>query len=158
MDKKTKQLIVHLIKNHKNSSVTSLMKLAYLSDLICIKRIKKQITSFEYKRYTFGPFDEKIYECLEELMADNIIIANSDYSMDGKEYLVYSVNNESENFPLDEISENELGIVDDLLETTKGYGAKALTDIAYKTKPMEALGATQGGLEAMGEKLDLKAE
>ena len=45
--------------------------------------------------------------------------------------------------------------MDEVLDSVNGYGAKALTEIAYKTKPMQALGATLNGGEHLNEKLDM---
>jgi uncharacterized phage-associated protein len=148
------QIIAYLSKKHPKASVTVLMKLCYLIDLINVKREKKQITSFEYRRYNYGPFDDNIYPCLEELATKKIIEAKTDYTQGGNEFIVYCFNEES-GFKFDEISEKEFSIIDELLESVNGYGAKVLTEIAYKTKPMQALGATIDGGENLNAKLDL---
>lgn len=156
-NEKTKQLLVYLIKKHQRPSVTSLMKLSYLADLISVKREKKQITDFVYKRYNFGPFDEKIYEYLNELSVNNIIKAEPEYSLNGEEYLTYSAKDGGDEYPTNELSDNEIKMVDELLANVSGFGAKLLTEIAYKTKPMKELGATLGGNENMGQVLNMRA-
>lgn len=52
-------------------------------------------------------------------------------------------------------SSEELELIGGVLQELKGYGAKILTEIAYKTKPMVKIGATLGGKESFGVKLDL---
>lgn len=155
-NEKTKQLLMYLIKKHQRPSVTSLMKLSYLADLISMKRERKQITDFVYKRYNFGPFDEKIYDYLNELSVSNIIKTEPEYSLSGEEYLTYSPSNEKDEYPTNELSDNEIKMIDELLATVSGLGAKGLTEIAYKTKPMRELGATLGGNESMGQILNLQ--
>lgn len=130
------------------------MKLAYLIDLISVKKNKKQISNFQYRRYYFGPFDKKIYLYIESLIEKQAIVPKSDYAITGKEFIVYSLN-ESSKYNNDKINEKELKIIDGLLESFKGYGAKILTEIAYKTKPMIALGAKIGNSKGIGLRLDL---
>ena len=157
MTEKTKQIIVYLVQSHQQPTVTSLMKLCYLIDLTAIKKIKYQITDFKYLRYNFGPFDKSIYTYLENLTTDDVIKQNLDYAVGGADYITFE-ESEGSNFEISELSPEELTLVDDLLESLKGFGAKTLTAIAYKTKPMLALGATLGGSEGMGEILDLSAK
>jgi uncharacterized phage-associated protein len=45
--------------------------------------------------------------------------------------------------------------INEVLTSLKGYGAKALVDIAYKTKPMKRLGAKVDNNKGLNEKLDL---
>jgi len=153
---KTQQLLAYLIKNHPKASITVLMKLSYLIDLVSVKKKQKQITDYNYIRYYYGPFDNKINTDLQVLIDEKIIEPRSDYVPSGEEYVVYNFNEDS-NFT-SELSKDELSIVDGILENVKGYGARALTEIAYKTKPMLKLGATLGGHENLLEKLDLRAE
>ncbi|MCX6745934.1 MAG: Panacea domain-containing protein [Candidatus Parcubacteria bacterium] len=154
-DKKTKQIISYIVQNHENSSVTTIMKLLYLVDLISVKKTGKKITDFEYLRYNYGPFDKQIYKYLEALLEEKVIISKLVYSSEGNENIIYSLNEESDDINFNEIQKDELVLIDNLLNDVRGYGAKALTEIAYKTKPMQALGATLGGNESIGAKLDL---
>ncbi|MDD5084295.1 MAG: Panacea domain-containing protein [Candidatus Moranbacteria bacterium] len=153
---KTKQLLGYLSKEHSNATVTVLMKLAYLTDLISTQRTGAKISSFDYQRYHFGPFDQKIYTYLNELVAENILIPNSEYTRSGGEAVIYRFNESKESdFVTGELNPTEIEIIDELLESVGGYGAKTLTQIAYKTKPMQKIGATLGGSENMGITLDL---
>ena len=157
MTEKTRQLILYLLKNHPGSSITNLMKLAYLTDLISVKRNKKQISNFEYKRHYYGPFDKRIYQYVEGLTEAGIVGAKSDFGITGEEFSVFSINPEKEKeISFDKLESEEIDILDELLGSVRGYGAKLLTEIAYQTKPMKKLGATIGGTEKLGETLDLK--
>lgn len=157
MSEKTKQFILYLIKNNPKSSITSLMKLAFLADLVSVKRLKKQISSFSYRRYHYGPFDKQIYSYVEGLTEAGLIFAESDYGATGEEFSVFSIVSEKkEGLNFSKLSAAEVGIIDELLNSMRGYGARDLTEIAYKTKPMKRLRATIGGSEHLGEILDLR--
>ena len=156
MHTKNQQVLIYLIKNYGNPSVTSLMKLCYLIDLLSIQREKPQITDFEYRRYNFGPFENRIYDELNGLVSDKTVLQEFDYTPKGDEFVTYVLKEDEFNF--DEIAPDEKSTIDEVLESLKGYGAKILTEIAYKTKPMKAIGATLGGQEHFNEKLDLQAK
>ena len=151
---KNLQVLAYLAKEHPEASVTVLIKLCYLADLISLKRYNRKISSFNYIRYYFGPFDPEIYTDLESLVKDNFLIATSEYTKKGAEAIIYHYNEEKE-FNGKDILADDRAILDELLTSVRGYGAKTLTEIAYSTKPMKALGATLGGNENLGTKLDL---
>ncbi len=151
---KTKQLIDYLVSKHHLSTVTSLVKLCYLSDLVSVSAGNGQITNFKYIRWHFGPFDKRIEDALFELVERGDISSETTYTDYGTEYVKYSVS-EDKDPTITELSETDLGHVNAVLDSLKGYGPKALTQVAYKTKPMLALGATLGGTENMGSPLNL---
>ncbi len=153
---KTKQLLAYLSSKHINASLTVLMKLAYLVDLISYKKNKKQISDFRYIRFYYGPYDSAINEYIEELLKEGIICAQPEYTYSGSEYIIYHFNTDK-GFSFDALEIPEIELIDGVLEGLKGYGAKTLTDIAYKTAPLVKLKATQGGKEHLGELLDLGA-
>ena len=153
MKSKTKQLLTYIALKHQPASITSLLKITYLIDLVGMKKKKSQISDFEYIRYNFGPFDSKIYDYLKDLSNDNLLVSKSDNTAVGEEYVIYSIN-EKASLNFDEIKDNQ-EIIDEVLNQVYGYNARILTEIAYGTKPMKALGATMGGNENIGKKLDL---
>ena len=157
MHKKNEQLLAYIIKNRPGTSVTSLMKLSYLVDLVSIKKGQHQISDFKYRRYYYGPFDNKIYNAIEGLVENNVIEGQPDYSFNGDEYIIYSFTGE-ENTSFDLITDDEEDIILEVLESIKGYGAKTLMEITYKTKPMIEIGATIGGREHLNEILDLESK
>ena len=140
MKNKTKQLLAFIIQNHPGVSITSLMKLSYIIDLVSIQKTGNPISNFEYLRYKYGPFDNKIYDYLAELRLNNVVNDDVAYSQTGDEYVIYNFNENNE-FKFDKLSEEEKDIALEVIEELKGYGAKALVELAYKTKPMKKLGA-----------------
>ncbi len=156
MLEKTQQLLAYIIQRHNKASVTVLMKLSYLIDLVSLKKGGKQITHYNYVRYNYGPFDNVIYADLQALINAKVVQPHPDYVPSGEEYIVYSYNEDS-TLDFSALSDEDRAIADEVLENVKGYGARTLTEIAYKTKPMQKFEATLGGTEHLGETLDLGA-
>lgn len=157
MKNKTKQLLVYLIQNHPGVSITSLMKLSYIADLVSINKGENQISDFKYRRYKYGPFDDKIYQYLTELRMMNVINDDVTYTPMGDEYVIYNFN-EKKDFAFDKLSEEEKAVIDEVLETVKGYGAKALVELSYNTKPMKKIGAKMGNDKGLNQVLNLSAK
>ncbi|MDR0591056.1 MAG: SocA family protein [Candidatus Nomurabacteria bacterium] len=155
--KKTKQAVDYLISKHSLSTVTSLIKLCYLCDLVSVGAGNGQITDFKYIRWHFGPYDSRIEEVLCELVKNGDIASEIAYTDYGTDYVKYKIDNDDEP-NIDELNEKDLGHINAVLDSLKGYGPKGLTLVAYKTKPMLKLGATLGGTENMGAELDLTAK
>ena len=155
MAKKTNQLLAYIISKHPHISVTSLMKLSYLIDLVHIKKTNKKISDFQYARYKYGPFDHKIYNFLKELVDAQIIIEDADFTPFGDEYVIYQFNDKNQEKIFDELSEPEKETIDEVVSSLNGLGAKALVELAYRTKPMKKIGATIGGDENLNVILDL---
>ncbi|MBN1574729.1 MAG: SocA family protein [Deltaproteobacteria bacterium] len=155
--KKTKQLLAYLIKNHQSPTITGLMKLAYISDLVSMERRDLQMSDFEYLRYKHGPFDRNIYDYIQELLSENSIVEEPNYTTRGDEYIVYRFK-DKQNVSFDELDEEDQAILDEVLEALSGYGAKALVEIAYNTKPMKKIGATQNNKKGLNQVLDLSAK
>ena len=157
MISKNTKLLTYLIKNHEKSSVTSLMKLCYLVDLVSIQEGQSQISDFEYERYHYGPFDTKIYSELQELIDTGAVRPEQEYTSNAEEYVIYTIN-DAEKIDFSSLTDKDEEMIEVILEHVKGYGAKTLTEITYRTKPMLKLGATIGGTENLNEPLDLKAK
>jgi uncharacterized phage-associated protein len=155
MNNKTQQLLAYIAEKHEKATVTVLMKTCYLIDLVSVNKNREQVSEYEYRRYSFGPFNERIYNDLSYLQSQSVLIAESDYTAGGDEYIWYRFNNEVEDLSFDLLGEKEKQVIDEVLESVKGFGARTLTEIAYKTNPMKALGATLGGDENINVKLDM---
>lgn len=153
---KTKQLLAYIIQNHPSISITALMKFAYICDLVSLKKGNSKISNFEYVRYKYGPFDQNIYNYISELRRDSAIIEEPSYTPMGDEYITYKIN-ESVPCCIDKLTSSDIKVADEVLESLKGYGAKALVDLAYKTKPMLIIGAKQDNDAGLNEKLNLGA-
>jgi len=151
---KNQQLLAYLAKNHLKASITVLMKLSYIIDLFFVKSTGRKLSNFNYVRYYHGPYDSSINSDIQVLVDSQIIYPKAHYTATGEEFIVYNFNDGAE-FDFNDLSQPELEKIDEIMETLKGYGAKTLTDIAYKTKPMLALGATHGGNEHLNTVLDL---
>ena len=155
MKNKTNQLLAYLIRNHPGIPITSLMKLSYIVDLVAINKKKNQISDFEYRRYKYGPFDNKIYGYLKNLLKNNVINEDATFSQTGDEYIIYLFNEKNEFVP-DKLSGDEKNIIDEVLESLRGHGAKALVELAYRTKPMKKIGAKIDNTKGLNEKLNLR--
>lgn len=153
---KTEQLLAYLVKNHDLVSITSLMKLSYIVDLVSINKTRKKISDFEYRRYTYGPFDDSIYERIQTLLGKNIIHEEIRYTSTGDEFIVFKC--DKSEIAFDALTEDEKRTIDEVLQSVRGYGAKALTELAYKTKPMLRLGAELGNTKGLNKKLNLRAK
>lgn len=154
MKTKTKQTLTYIIQNYPDVSITSLMKLSYIVDLVSIKKNRNQISGFEYKRYKYGPFNDKIYQYLTELKIEGFIIEDVAYTQTGDEYIIYKPNERKE-LSFDKLKDEERIIIDEVIEALKGYGAKALVEFTYRTNPMKKLGAKIGNNKGLNQKLDL---
>ncbi len=148
---KTNALVAYVAKNHGTATITSLIKLAYLIDYVSMKKRGYQISSFNYCRWHFGPFDQSIYEVRDALLASNLLESKVEYNTFA-EYQVYSCDTDVD---MSIFSEEEMAIIDGLLLQTKGYGPKMLTDVAYTTPPMVKIGAKIDNKEGIGTTLDL---
>lgn len=154
---KTRELLLKVIEKHCNASVTVLMKACYLVDLVSTQRTGNQVTDLEYIRYTYGPFSQRVYGLVMDLIASGYIESRFTYLGGTNESEVYSIKDGMS--PKDSaLTEEENLIIDEVLASISGLGAKVLTDIAYKTAPMRILGATLGGNENIGKVLDLRVK
>jgi len=156
MSVKTKQLLALIIKEHPKIPLTSLMKLSYLIDLVHIKKYNKAISDFKYVRYTYGPFSYDIYDYLKDLSIKEVIFETIDYSPMGDEYIKYEFNNNSD-FSFTKLSSKEKKTIGEVIDKLIGLGAKALTELAYRTKPMKKIGAEIGNNKNLNMELDLRA-
>ncbi len=158
LDRKTLNFLTYIIANMANPTKTALIKMSYLCDLAAMNSGIKKITSFDYIRYYYGPYDKRIEDYLFELAKKRIIKARTLYTMRGEEYEEFSIAEQDDeklaNIAKD-FSEQERSVIDSILETLGEFSAKALTQVAYRTAPMKALGATLGGDEHLGEKINL---
>jgi len=154
---KTKALLAYIVKQHTKASITVLMKLSYLIDLINVKNRGCKLSRFNYVRYLYGPYDSNIAGVIDELTSEKVIIPNIEYTYTGEEYVIYSYNEDAE-FDFSPLSQEDIGVINQVLEQLKGYGAKTLTEIAYKTKPMKKIGAELDNANGIGETLDLSCD
>lgn len=154
---RTHQLLAYLVQRYPCLSITALMKLAYIVDLVSIGKGQGKVSDFEYVRYKHGPFHQNIYRYVHDLVEFGAIKEDIEFTPMGNEFIVYRYNESSE-IDYDKLTEENLTVIEQVLSSVMGLGAKALTQLSYKTKPMKKLGATQENEEGFNEKLDLLAE
>jgi len=152
------EILKFIIGKHSEPTVTSLMKIAYLADLLALKK-GHTISDYEYVRYYYGPFDKRIYSDIDELVSGGYVQADPKFSGtgDGGEYFVFKPTNKLADESPTLLDAKEQELLTSLLDDIRGYGAKTLTEAAYQTKPMKKLGATLGGNEHLHTPLDLNA-
>lgn len=157
LNQKTQQLLAYLAKQHSRPTITALMKLAYLVDLVSIKKLKSKISNFDYVRYYYGPYDASINNYVAALLQIDVLKAETKFTPQGGEYIEYLFNEDNEEYKIDQLSTEEIELIDEVMISISGYGAKTLTEMTYKTAPLVKLNATIGGSEHLNTKLDLNA-
>ena len=149
---KKEQIIHYIVSSRPKSGITEVMKLAYLFEVAYYRVTGKQYTKFGFIRYTYGPFDNEVYNIISKLGAQGFIITD--------EIILPSDNVKAVFLP----GENELEytfddrtklILDRVIQETKDLKTKELTELSYQTEPMKELGATMGGMEHFNEVLDI---
>jgi uncharacterized phage-associated protein len=155
MSDKINEVLLRIVRDHGNPTITVIMKACYLIDLTAVRRLGHQITDLKYIRYNYGPFTQEVYKYLTKLIQDGSVKPEIAY-FGGNEVTTYK-----SEIPADTaqvaLTAEEKNVLDEVLSSINGLGAAILTDITYKTAPMVRLGATLGGNEALGETLDLSA-
>ena len=157
MSAKTTEMLAYITMNYPRADITSLMKLSYLIDLVHIKKTGNPISSFKYIRYKYGPFDNSIYKHINKLISKNIIKEDAEHNLYCGEHIVYVCDVDHNEIPLKHLSPAEIESIKEVVNSLLGYGAKALVELTYKTKPMQKLGATIGGNENINIPIDLTA-
>lgn len=151
---KTKELLAYVVRHrYPDVSITELMKLSYLIDLVALKKKRSRLFDFEYVRYHYGPFDKKIYKYVKSLLADGTFVEGGRVSSTGDEFVTYRL--ADTRISHSKIKEEEMEILNEVLSAVEGHGAKALTELAYRTKPMKKIGAEIGNTNGLNETLDL---
>jgi len=131
IDRKTFELFAYIKEILKKKlDIMQFMKIPYFVDIESIKKLGSQLTNFLYIRYNFGPFDSKIYAY--KGLFDNI-----------KYKIQYSY--------LSDYFE----IINETLKEIPVNNGKDLKKLSYLTAPMKKIGAKLGGIEHMGEPLDM---
>lgn len=156
MPEKIKEILLRIIQDHGNPTITVIMKACYLIDFTATRRLGNKITNLDYVRYNYGPFTSTIYRHLENLITDGSVKTESSY-YGGNEVVTYKLPDEVNELAHTALTSEEKVVVDEVLTAISGLGASILTQITYKTAPMVKLGATLGGDEHLGETLDLRA-
>lgn len=131
IDRKTFELFAYLWKKLEwKWDIMQFMKLPYFIDLKSVKDLGFQITNLEYIRYTFWPFDKKIYSYR--------------WLFEGNQYeITFSY------------IEDFIPEIESIISKLPIEDGEQLKVLSYKTPPMQAIKATLWGSEHIGERLNL---
>jgi hypothetical protein len=91
---RTGEILAYILKIHKHASAYFLVKLAYLLDYFHCQEFRYPLTDLHYRRFSFGPFDERIFSILEALVAEDLVRSHVNYTASGREYVTYAFNDE----------------------------------------------------------------
>lgn len=147
-----KALLLAILERFGTRDITSLVKLCYLADLVSYATNRHFISNYQYIRYYYGPYAKEIKNDLCALKQEKIVNVRHVFLDENVEQRLYSLSGNRYTYQL---SDEDSQIVSLLEQELKGYGAKALTDLAYTTAPMRKFGATLGGDEHIGDRLDM---
>lgn len=149
---KTAEVIYRIVENNSTASITVIMKLLYLIDLIHLKKNGKKLTDLNYKRYFYGPFSSEVYTIVDDLIRQDLLNTEARFTRD-TDYFVYKIANAPKGNT--NLTEEEIDFLNKTLKEFEGLSAKFLTEVTYHTKPMKELGATIGGNEEFETELNL---
>lgn len=135
MNKKLCSLIYYLIKRVPNLINTKIVKLIYLSDYNFYKYFGSSITGIVYNYHYHGPFSKSIYDCIDELVQNNIIKKGKNISLwKLRTYYLYSI---LDNYEFKRnLTNQEIDILEYIISEYGRLDYEELKNISYKTEPM----------------------
>lgn len=135
MNKKLCSLIYYLIKRVPNLNNTKIVKLIYLSDYNFYKYFGNSITGIVYNYHYHGPFSKSIYDCIDELVQNNIIKKSKNISLwKLRTYYLYSI---LDNYEFKRnLTNQEIDILEYIISEYGKLDYEELKNISYKTEPM----------------------
>jgi uncharacterized phage-associated protein len=136
MNNKLCSLIYYFIKNLPNLNKTEIVKLTYFVDYSFYKYFNKDITGITYKHYKHGPFSKSVYDCIDKMKQENIIKQKENTSLNKqRRYYSYLI---VENYDISKyLVKQELDIIEFVIDEFGKLGYEKLTELSYKTEPME---------------------
>lgn len=148
MNKKLCSLIYYLIKRVPNLNNTKIVKLIYLSDYNFYKYFGNSITGIVYNYHYHGPFSKSIYDCIDELVQNNIIKKSKNISFwKLRTYYLYSI---LDNYEFKRnLTNQEIDILEYIISEYGKLDYKELKNISYKTEPM--ISAKRGDILNFGD-------
>lgn len=148
MNRKLCSLIYYLIKSVPNLNNTKIVKLIYLSDYHFYKYFGNSITGIVYKYHYHGPFSKSIYDCIDELVQNNIIKKSKNISFwKLRTYYLYSI---LDNYEFKKnLTSQEMDILEYIISEYGKLDYEELKNISYKTEPM--ISAKRGDILNFGD-------
>lgn len=122
--RKTYEVIRAILRKTGPILKTKLLKLLFLVDYYAIKKIGKQITDLDYKKYFYGPYDKNFELVLNKMYVEGLIHTEEHISSKGNVYYLI----EPGPFETGKInlSNEEKEILDEVLQK---YGEMTLNEV-----------------------------
>lgn len=151
---KPESIIVHLINSFPRPiGRTTLTKLLYLIDYYHVQTYDHPVTSFVYKRDSFGPYDYSLADVLAGLLEKQVLVEESYERPSGRTGHRYRSHIGHDL----QLPEDLQGIVSFVLQITSDLPDEDILALAYETPPMKALLQREREVNRLllGEHLDL---
>jgi hypothetical protein len=116
--------------------VTHLQKLAYLADLFAREYLGTPVTGFDYVWHKHGPFDQRIYDAVDELERAGLAKERPGFVWYGRWKREIRSENRLTEF---EVSPEEAAILDFVAERYEAMPLDKVLDEVYSTEPMLAV-------------------
>lgn len=126
-----------LLKLSKSPDPWQFIKIAYFIDLESVKNFWKLLTNYIYVRYSYGPFDKKMYDYQKIFSMEN-----EKWFQDVKSLY---------------LSRDEMKIIDSVFEKYPVENWRELMNLSYQTPPLQKLWVICGDGKHMYEELDMFA-
>lgn len=128
------QVLRYLLEIAPGLGHTKLLKFAYLADLESRRYLGRPISTFHYRRYTFGPFDEAFYGAKDELVNGGFAASSTTWIGNYQGHCL-------EPTPLAveyEFNAGEAEVLRFVADTYLSMTARQLCDdVVYQTEPMQ---------------------
>lgn len=116
---------------------TWLLKLLYLADCEAEQWLGHPITDMAYVFHHYGPFDDRVYTCLDELESNGkVTLENKSGATNRGEVWEGTYYRVKRKLRTSSLCDAERAVIDALMERYRGRAASQLTQDAYKTTPM----------------------
>ena len=155
---KNKIFLIRIMKSRSKVNITTVIKLAYFCDLWFNNENNQTISDYEYIRYYYWPFSEKIKEDIKYLQEQWYISEDSyiDYMWrECNEYLLTEKVNTLGKDEEESLNKKENEFMESILQDLSWFNAAQLWMLSYQTAPLKSIGAKPWGKEHFREKLDL---
>lgn len=121
-------IIQEILNNLGSLTRTKIVKLLYLLDIESTERYGKKLTDFEYKKYYYGPYDQKIVSLLDNPKYFNVTLG---VTSSGSQFYNYSVGPRKPTIPIDSMTKD---LVDEIVNKYGRIHLDKILEIAYDTQ------------------------
>lgn len=152
---KNQQFLLYIISKRIWSTITEILKLAYLIDLAFYRMNWNKISEYKYIRYYYWPYDKSIDNDVHILLEQQRKIDCKVYNTSFGDTIAYF--NDSWELFTPNLADEEIEFINTIMEEIGWLGSKQLTEVSYATKPMKKFNAVLWGREHLMEELDFDA-